>query len=234
MATKIENSIIETPGDRLNIVITKYFQNQQDLANIINVDQSSLSSYINGRYTITKKLANKMQKTAGINADYILNGNLPMMLDEKRKPIVSRISKINAKTTELGIIKHFILRYEGNQHTLSPDGEGSVINVVLGNIEDDDQPFRVLNNVIEFEEKYNISMSASIILKKNYRDNDLVLYYNGAEYEIGVFYKNKIIEMGTDIGYNINDEGIDIKGRVVGKFENIKLKSKNKKTGRIF
>jgi len=214
---------IETPGSRLNIVITKYFQTQQDLANIINVDRSSLSSYINGRYTITKKLVNKMQKTAGINADYILNGNLPMMLDEKRKPIITRISKIDAKTQH-GIIKQFILQYEGNQHALKPDGEGSVINVVLGNTEEDNQPFRVLNNVIEFEEKYNISISASIILKKNYKDNDLVLYYNGSEYEIGVFYKNKIIEMGTNIEYNANEEGIEIKGRVVGKFENIKYK----------
>ena len=59
-------------------------------------------------------------------------------------------------------------------------------------------------------------------MKKDYQDNDLVLYYNGFEYGIGVFYDNKTIEMNSQKTYNIADDMIEIKGRVIGKFENIR------------
>ena len=147
-----DKNINETPADRLNIVIRKYFTTQAELANLLEIDQGSLSSYISGKNKFTKKFALRLQDVARINSDYLLNENLPMMIDETRKPIlddnIPYTSKTNTKTQH-GIIKHYILEYEGSQQILRDTGDASVINVVLGNLEEKIDPFMAKNILLE-------------------------------------------------------------------------------------
>ena len=166
----------------------------------------------------------RLQNATGISAEYILNGTDEMMKDKKIKPLlegdVPHISNTDSKIKKTGITKQFILQYEGSQQTFKLNGEASVVNLVLGNLEDSTLPFQVINHLPEFE-KYNIPMTATIIVKKEYKNRDFVLYYNGEEFEIGIYNKNKIKEWNTDTLYNIKD--VEVKGRIIGKYENFFL-----------
>ena len=84
-----------SPGERLDIVISKYFGKQNEFAKVTNLAPSAVSQYTQGE-TITKKAALDIQKIAGVNADYILNGEMPMMLSEKEMPYKEDASSIVA------------------------------------------------------------------------------------------------------------------------------------------
>ena len=107
---------IETAGDRLLKIINKFFTTQIKFAYLSGMNDGSLSSYLSGRYNISKKIAYKLQDVVGVNSYYLLNGNLPMMADETRKPIlegnVPYISKTDTKTLH-GITKLYTLEYKG-------------------------------------------------------------------------------------------------------------------------
>ena len=232
-----DKNINETPADRLNAVILKYFKTQLEVALLLGMYRTTLSSYIKGRYNITKKFAMRLQDAVGINAEYILNGTGNMVIDDTQEPYfksdVPLISKTDTKTLH-GIIKRYILEYEGSKKVLRESGEESVVSLALGNLEEKSAPFMAYNSLDEFEEHYNISVGSTIILKKNYVNGDLVLYtYNEQECEIGIFNKkeNQITEWKTKAEYKVED--VDIMGRVIGKFEKIKFKGKNK-TDRFF
>jgi len=175
---KIENKI-ETAGDRLSIAISKYFGTQALFANLIETSKGNLSSYISGRYNITKNFALKLQNTVGINSEYLLEGEEPIMLDKTRKPIVENvplhISKPDTKTQH-GITKQFILQDEGNQQILKQNGEGSIVNLVLGNLDDKSSPFQLLLMSDKFAKMYKFNNNATFILKKDFFTDDLVLY----------------------------------------------------------
>jgi len=229
MPKNLNDNLIETPGDRLNIVITKYFETQKEVSGISGVDTGSLSSYISGRYNITKKLTNKLQKTTGISSDYLLNGNLPMMLDDTRKQIISRVSKIDAKQQH-GITTHLILQYEGDMQILKFNGESSVVNLVLGNLEETPLPFQVFNNLLEFAEDYDIPLGSTLILKRDYKNKNLVLFTDKENYRLGIYNKKQVTDI-KDTSKSYHEDNIDIAGRVVGIYKNIRY---NEKTGRIF
>jgi len=223
----------ETPADRLGAVIIKYFRTQKDVAKLLEMDEGTLSSYISGRYNITKKFAMRLQTTIGINANYILKGIEPMMIDATRRPIfegkVPTMSKVDTKVQN-GIIKHYILQYEGDKQILKPNGESSVVNLVLGNLEENTTSFQVFNSLLEFTEDYGIPVNATLILKKDYKPNNLVLYNDSEEYKIGILNSEDIItEIKTKTKYRKED--VEIEGRIIGEYKNIRY---NKTTGRIF
>ena len=202
-------------------------------ADLIEISKGNLSSYISGRYNITNNFVEKLQDLVGINPEYILKGTEPVMLDKTRKPLVEgvplNISKTDTKTQH-GITKQYILEDEGNKQTLRPNGESSVVNLVLGNLDDKSYPFQLLQMSEKFATTYNIKNNITLILKKDFLDDDLVLYtINDRKYEMGVFNNDKIKELKTKKTYSI--EEVDIIGRVVAKFENIRY---NSKTGDFF
>ena len=225
-----DTAVTDNAVSRFNKVIIKYFDSQKEVADLVGITPANMSSYTSGKYNLTLKFAMRLQDKAGINATYIMEGgdDSTMMIDSRREPKlkgdIPYFSKLDTKTQQSGITKHFILQYEGNRQSLKPNGDASVVNLVLGSIEDTQFSFQVFNGLPEFEVNYNIPVNATIILKKDYQDNDLVLYHNGFEYGIGVFYDNKITEMNSQKTYNIVDDIIKIKGRVIGKFENIRYK----------
>ena len=49
-----DKNITETPGDRLNAVIVKYFGSQTIFTELIKIDKGSLSRYISDRKNLTK------------------------------------------------------------------------------------------------------------------------------------------------------------------------------------
>jgi len=216
---------VETPTNRLDGAIIKYFKTQKEVADLIGITPANLNNYLTNRATITQKLAMRIQDATGISAKYVLKGEGEIMLDKHRKPIfegeVPFVTKVDTKTQH-GITKQFILQYEGNQKILKPNGEGSVIDLVLGSLEDTSISFQIFNTLPEFEEDYGIPITATIILKKNYKDNDLVLYIINDECEMGVYYQGQITELKTKRVYAA--ETTEIKGRVIGKFENIRYK----------
>ena len=67
---------------------------------MLEIDQGILSSYISGKNKFTKKFALRLQDVAVINSDYLLNGNMPMMVDETRKPILDDNTPYTSKTKE--------------------------------------------------------------------------------------------------------------------------------------
>ena len=97
-----------SPGQRLDIVISKYFGKQNEFAEATNLAPHAVSRYTEGE-TITPKAALDIQNFAGVNADYILNGTMPMMLSEKKMgdmedasiPTVAEGIKQNAEHAEV-------------------------------------------------------------------------------------------------------------------------------------
>ena len=166
-----DKNINETSADRLNAVIIKYFRTQIEVAELLGITSANLNNYIAKRNNITLKFAMLLQNKTGINASYILNGDdAPMMTDAKRKPVfegdVPSVSKLDTKTLH-GIAKQYILENTGEQQTLKDNGEPSVVNLVLGNLEEKPTPFMILNILPDFEEEYDIPMGAILILKKD-------------------------------------------------------------------
>ena len=183
-----DKNINETPTSRLNAVVIKYFDTQKEVADLVGISRGTLNGYLSNKHKITVKFAMRLQNATAINANYILNGIEPMMLNANIEPKfegdVPNFSNIDTKTLH-GITKLFILEYEGNHQVLKSTGDASVVNLVLGNLEENTSPFQVRNNLAEFEQDYNIKEKATLILKKDYIDGDLVLFSkNNKKYEI--------------------------------------------------
>ena len=208
---------IETPGSRLKSVIALYFISQKEFAKLVEIDTASLSNYISGKYKLTKKLAEKLEKKAGIRSDYILNGNEPIMGNENLKPILKEgnmphMSKINIKT-QFGLTKQYALKDEGRKETLRDIGEVSVVNLILGDLEEKPIPFMVLQTSISFAERYDILSGSVLVLKKKYMDDDLVLFTDQRKYRLGFLNKDQIIEKSTEETYKTNN--VEVIGNVV-------------------
>jgi len=190
---KIINDTSISEGDRLNAVIVRYFESQNELSSIIGVDKSSLSSYISGRRPITKKFANKLQKSVGISSDYILNGIGDMMIDNRRSPILIHSSNVDSKTFH-SMTKQYILRDEGTKQKLVPIGEMNIVNLIFGDNKKF-QSFTILQNSSEFARIYDIAVGSILVLEKEYSDEDLILYTekNKKHYYMGIYDNGKII-----------------------------------------
>lgn len=208
-------------GQRLDAVIIKYFGTQKMLADLIGVTQANLSGYISGRNNITKKLAMLMQSKAGVNADFLLNGNAPMMLDTSRKPIfdgsVPSVEKMNTKTQH-GIIKQYILHDNRQKQRLTENGEASIVHLILDNLTDP-VPFMVLQISQIFAERYKISIGSIMVIRENYIDEDVVLYTKNNQYFLGIYTEGCVVEFSTKIPENSTD--VSVVGSVIKKIENI-------------
>ena len=215
----------ETPGDRLLSVITKYFGNQTIFANLINKDKGSLSSYIKGRYNITKKFALDLESLVGINADYILNGNTPIMKDKERKPIHDGVSvpvvrKVDFKTqtTQHGFTKQYIMQDEHNETNIKDSGEANIVTLLFGNFKTP-IPLILSHFSIDFGKTYNIPFGSILLFKEKetFEDGDYVLYKKGKKCKIGIYNNNQLIELKENTIENIDN--INIFGSLIFKIE---------------
>jgi hypothetical protein len=236
MSKEKDKIIVETPANRLETVIIKYFRTQQEVADLLEVTSGTLNGYVTGRHTLTKKFSMRLQNAAGISAKYLLEGTGTMMLDKNVKALlegdVPHISDTDTKITKLGIIKQFVLQDEGSHQSFNPNGEGSVVDFVLGDLKENSLPFRVLQSSKKFAEKYGIAVNTSLILKKDCLEGDWVLFTtNNRQYKVGIFNKDKVIEIKTEPKNIYQTDEITIKGRIVGRFE---FSICDEKTGNIF
>jgi len=200
-----------TPALRLNIVVLQYFGKQKNFADATDINYDMASKYISGYMKITKKAAVKMQDLAGINADFVLNGNLPMMLDETKSakpydvvykanvPIIypSSLQPLQKQyeTSEIskGFVSLNVLETRGNRAFLTPQGKINIVDITINGIQ---EPSTVLVHDADFIERYKhtfpFKINCYIVLDKDYRLNDLVFLSVDEVFYLAVYEANNI------------------------------------------
>ena len=214
-----------TPALRLDVIILKYFSKQKILADMCEITYDMMSKYVSGRSRITKKASMKMQDMAGINADFVLNGNLPMMIDETKakKPYEVRYEgnapviqspvdrtkenfKKENKLMNRGIVSNNILSERGCRGITIPQDNINLIDITIDGIEKVDT-FTVQNPVFieKYKSLFSIKMNSHLVLDLNFHINDYVLVYIDEEFYLAL-YKDEKTFIDT-----ANDEMIKIK-----------------------
>jgi plasmid maintenance system antidote protein VapI len=219
----------QTAGQRLEAVVLKHFVKQKLLADKVGVTPNNISMYISGKNTITKKFAMQLQDLAGINADYILNGKEPMMLEdvgiENSKPyqtIYDGPVPITIKKKTLlqhGYVKQYFLSSEGKKHLLQDNHEGNVVNSVLGGA-NEQRKFMIVLISSDFCEYYNLQIGTILIIDEEYSDGDIVLVSYKQRYHFARYENNKLIGKKTKDSMEIV-EGMEILGSVFRKIDKI-------------
>ncbi len=217
--TKVQDEI--TAGQRLEAVILKYFEKQSILAEKAQVSPNTISQYISGRIGISKKTAMRMQDLAGINANYLLNGEEPMMIanTQPAKPykilhqgdVPAIKSKQEQKTHYRGIIKQMLLESSGSRReNLIDNGEVNIMDVVIDGIK---SPINILITATHFREKYQIKANASLVIGEEYTDGNTVLAFDGKQFMLLEIDGEQMIDIAD--GKEVKDtESIDIIGAV--------------------
>jgi len=178
-----------TPAFRLKMVIMQYFKTQKILSIKIAMPPDVLSKYITGRLNITEKVAMQMQDLAGINAEFLLYGNLPIMVDgatgakpydakyNAPAPIPNFYREHDKIETSRGVLDHCIIDYKGSKEVLLPQGTMNVVNIAVNGIENG---LSICPTTPEFVEKYKhifaMKINSYLILDKKYDiDEDILV-----------------------------------------------------------
>lgn len=72
-----------TPGMRLRMVREKLNLSQMELAKAVNLGQAAICHYENGNRKIPGSILLLLRELYQINPDYILNGEMPLLLSSK-------------------------------------------------------------------------------------------------------------------------------------------------------
>ena len=192
----------------------------------------AISKYANGRITITEEAVIKMQDLAGINADFILNGNLPMMLDEAKAgkpydikykgpaPVIKHAAlktieqqqEITEKTR--GIIPHSILETRGRKGVLIPQGKINIVDVTINGIQ---EPSGIIVKDYIFIEQYKsvllLKTDCLLVLDKSYYVDDYVFISVDGIFGLAFYQENDII-VDCASGKVIEGEDISIYGAI--------------------
>ncbi len=221
-----------TPGQRLEIVILRYFGKQKTLAEKVGLAANTISKYISGNLSISKATAMRFQDSAGINANYLLNGIEPMILNEEQAVVgkdypirfrgdapmfPSEIKKKQAeKTHNRGMIKQYIHVPSGRKkYLLSEHGEVNIIDVVVDGIK---EPIAILMNTPDFCKKYNLNIGSILIMNEFYEDGDIVFVAINEKHYIAELDNDILIDIADDTEIIITDD-IKIIGSVYSKVE---------------
>jgi len=200
---------LQTPALRLKMVILQYFKTQKILSAKVAIPPDTLSRYVKGRLVITEKAAIQMQDLAGISADFILNGNLPMMLDEAKsakpyevkyqgKAAISEFSQLDAEfdtaESNRGFVPRSVLDDSwGNRDNLTQQGKVNVIDNYINGLKN----ARLIGvQSVKFVERYKsvfaLKLNCDIILEKNYRINDDVFVRIDEVFYLAMYKNEKI------------------------------------------
>jgi hypothetical protein len=159
----------------------------------------AVSRYVSDKVRITQKFALKMQKKIGVNADFILNGNMPIVIDDSIEPLFE--GNIPLKTlskrqdTKLVNRPQLQLTISGANEVLKDTNECNIVEFVYADIKNP-----VLISVIspKFCEKYEMAIGSLLVLSDEVEDGNIVLIKVGRNYEIAKYIDNQFKEYKTD------------------------------------
>ena len=195
----VNTNHLKTPGERLDFFITKYFGKQITFANKIDMNPDAVSRYVSNRVKITQKGALKIQKKTGVNADFILNGNTPILIDNSIEPLFE--GNIPPKTlskrqdTKLVNRRQLQLTISGANEVLKDANECNIVEFAYANIKNP-----VLISVIspKFCDDYEIAIGSLLVLSDDVEDGNIVLIKVGRNYQIAKYIDNQFKEYKTD------------------------------------
>ena len=201
MENNINTSHLKNAGDRLGFFISKYFEKQVAFANKMEIKPDAVSRYVSGKVEITHKFALKMQKKIGLNADFILNGNMPIVIDNCIEPLYEgdippkTLSKKHDKDTKLISKNQLQLTTSGANEVLKYANECNIVKFAYANIKNP-----ILVSVIspKFCDNYGIPIGSLLVLSDEVEDGNIVLIKVGSNYEIAKYIDNQFIEYKTD------------------------------------
>ena len=227
MAKRIsyKNPYAKEIGDRLQQVIDAYFGNQVRFAEKVKIAQGTISKYANGKEEISVNIAEEMQKQAGVNPDYLFNGNLPMLIDDTVKPIKEHIVREVDKSIEIrtkqiqadtsrAFISQKILATSGIRQILSGNGTINLIDFDLSGVEN---PLLVSVISLPFCEKYKLSNGVSLMISSEYQEGEIVLAEVGLYFILAIYYKDKLVDIADQSEHLISD--VNIIGKACKKIE---------------
>jgi len=220
MKSKINN---QSPCDRLNAVLLKYFITQKNLAQIIGISPNNLGAYTRNINTITEKFAMLLQTKAGINADYILNGNEPMMLANVEPKYAGDVPVRNKTKTkyqpQYDLKKHFVVKNEGKKRRFIDMGQTNINSFVFIEQEKDNEEFIVSIHTQEFEAMYGLAMFDVLIIHTEYEEGDYILFVRNDNCYIGKYNNGEVVEVRSGEVDGIND--VKVIGAIYKKIVNI-------------
>ena len=192
-------------GERLRNVINAYYGSIKAFAEKTQIDQSTVSRYLNGTLFISDKVANNLQVIVNINKDYLFNGNLPMVLDDKIKPIkehlvekqdmtaadiiLSRVDK-NRETiglvtwkgsqneihSNIDIIPYYVVETRGQRDIIAEQGKIYMVGIAISGVK---KACAIYVQSSEFIERYKtlfpLKLNCHIILDRYFENGDDVL-----------------------------------------------------------
>ncbi|MCL2313474.1 MAG: helix-turn-helix domain-containing protein [Firmicutes bacterium] len=195
-------------GERLRKVINAYFSTVKNFAEKFDFNRSQVSSYLNGTIPITDAFATKLQDKANINKDYLLNGNLPMLLEDK-KPLREHIVKqvyqqqsglpIKPQSSSFdfnrSFAQHYILFGVAGKEYLEPKGTADIVTLAFDGIV---KPFIVSVMSEYFCQKYNIPVGSDLIINERYDDESVLLVLNNHKFFICEFVDGVLLDTIND------------------------------------
>jgi len=184
--------------ERLDFFIAKYFGKQIAFADKMEMKPDAISRYASGKSKITQKFALKMQKKTGLNADFVLYGNLPIVIDDSVEPLYEgnippkMLSK--RQDTKLVNRRQLQLTISGANEVLKDASECNIIEFAYANIKNP-----VLISVIspKFCENYNIAIGSLLVLSDEVEDGNIVLIKVGRNYEIAEYIDGQFKDYKT-------------------------------------
>ena len=203
----INTDHLKAVEDRLDFFITKYFGKQIVFANKMEIKPDAVSRYVSDKIKITQKIALKMQKKTKVNADFILNGNSPIVIDNNIEPLFE--GNIPPKTlskrqdTKLVNRRQLQLTISGVNEVLKDANECNIVEFAYANIKNP-----VLISVISpnFCKKYEMAIGSLLVLSDEVEDGNIVLIKLGRNYEIAKYIDNQFTEYKTDKKINLQAE----------------------------
>jgi transcriptional regulator with XRE-family HTH domain len=207
-------------GERLLQYINRYFTSQTEFAVKAEMAGNTINGYIRGRRGISRKIADKMEKTTGIRADWLLYGKEPISstdgipdqehkseyIDEHKRTKISR-----------GFAHRILLSGRNSREFFRDNGECNVADIVFDSI---DKPFIVDISSDRFAGKYGIQRDSVLILSPNYKPNDTVLVAIRDIAYMCVFDGDKFIDTADNISvWYSTFEGLQVIGRIYSKVE---------------
>ncbi|MDR0926430.1 MAG: helix-turn-helix domain-containing protein [Ignavibacteria bacterium] len=218
---KKTTQIQQTPeGERLEAVIIKYFVKQKKLADKIGIVPDTLSKYITGRMAITKAFAQQLQGKAGINADYILNGNEPMMLEEAlatmpRPRFDAPVPLRMGKKTLHGITKQYSIDGDDVRAELKDEGEANVASILLGDTDPQPVIYKLSNLAyrMRYIDRYKKEVRFIVDERMEVKNGNTVIIAKGEHFYLCKMVDGKAIHEAC--GDEIDMDGVVIKGVVL-------------------
>jgi hypothetical protein len=219
--SKIITENASTPAERLQLVVLKHFGTAATLAKQARMYPNNLSRYMTEKVPISKRFAMQMQDLAGVNANYLLAGEEPMMLPNaeslKSYPPIYEPMQKKISATQHGIAKQYILSDNGTRQEMVNSGEANIASLVYGEI-DVNLPFIVYVVSPLFCETYKdyVGISDILIVKTAYSEGDVVLLVSDKQYFLADYKDRKFVDRVTDTPIEA-DENVKIIGAILKK-----------------